>query len=316
MRILFMGTPHFSCPALEALIKSHYTIVGVITQPDRPRGRGRATQCSPVKQCAVGNNLSVYQPHSLNKETFSSLWAQLSPDLVVVVAYGHILPSWIINAPSYGCINIHASLLPKYRGASPINWAIINGEETTGITIILMDTGMDTGAILSQRRLQIDPNDTAEALSQKLSVLGAQMLPETIGGIIEGTLKPVPQQNQLATCTPKLTKQMGQISWEKQAFTINRLIKGLFPWPGCYTYLNGLRIKILQASVSDSSINKPSQPGQIIAIEPQKGLFVKTGEGILEILEVQPENKKRMDSWSFAAGWKQPLVGQIFTSSV
>ena len=174
---------------------------------------------------------------------------------------------------------------------------------------------MDTGDILSQRKLQIDPVDTAETLSKKLSSLGAQMLPETIGGIIEGTVKPMPQQSHLATYTPKLTKQMGLISWENEAVTINRLIKGLFPWPGCYTYLNGLRIKILDASVSgsSSSVNKSSQPGQIVAIEPQKGLLVKTGEGILHILEVQPENKKRMDSWSFASGWKQSLVGQIFT---
>ncbi|MGA1867106.1 MAG: methionyl-tRNA formyltransferase [bacterium] len=315
MRTIFMGTPQFSCPYLEALIKNRYRIAGVVTQPDRPRGRGRVNQYSPVKKLALEHGLPVYQPSSLKKDQFFSLWQRLSPDLVIVVAYGQILPAWIINAPLYGCINIHASCLPNYRGAAPINWAIINGEKTTGITLILMDEGMDTGAILSQEKLRIDPDDTAESLSNKLSHLGAHMLPMTIKGLIEGTITPLPQQNHLATYTPKLTKEMGLISWEKDAVTINRLIKGLFPWPGCYTYLDGVRIKILNATISSSSNNEAGVPGQIIAIEPRKGLCVHTGNGVLQILEVQPENKKRMNSWNFASGWRQPLPGRIFNQN-
>jgi len=315
MRILFMGTPQFSCPFLKALIQNEYDVIGVVTQPDRARGRGRSLQFSPVKELALECNIPVYQPLSLKKDIFLSIWDNLSPELVVVVAYGLILPSWVIHAPFYGCINAHASLLPKYRGAAPINWAIIDGEEDTGITIILMDEGMDTGDILLKRELRIDSNDTAITLSDKSSKLGASMLPETIKGIVEGKLKPIPQQNQQATFTTKLTKQMGLISWEKEAVIINRLIKALLPWPGCYTFLDGLRIKILQSSVFECTFDESSLPGQIIELDLHRGLLVRAGEGALQIREVQPANKKRMDIRAFASGWRHDLVGRSFSSS-
>lgn len=316
MRILFMGTPQFASPSLKALVDAGYNVIGVITQPDRACGRGGVIGISPIKKVAMEYSIPVYQPFSLKKDSFLSVWESLSPDLVVVVAYGLILPPWVMHASNFGCINVHASLLPKYRGATPINWAIIKGEKITGVTTILMDEGLDTGDILLQESIEIYSDDTAETLSGRLSNLAAEVLLETIGGIIEKKLKPIPQPSFIEKYlyTTKLTKDMGLILWDRDAVIIDRLIKGLFPWPGSYTFLYGHRFKILKSSISRKIFdNSKAVPGQIMDLDQNEGLLVRTGSGCLAILEIQPENKKKMDIWSFVAGFRSPLVGQIFT---
>lgn len=316
-----MGTPQFACPSLKALFDAKYKVVGVITQPDRASGRGCVKRQTPVKKMAQDYNIPVYQPFSLKKESFFSIWDSLSPDIVIVIAYGLIIPSWIIHAPQLGCINAHASLLPKYRGAAPINWAIIKGEKTTGITTMLIDEGLDTGDILLQRQIKIESNDTAMSLSDRLSNLAADLLCETVDGIVNKKIKPIPQPAGMGNNTTyieKLTKQMGLIPWDEPAEVIDRLIRGLVPWPGTYSYLHGHRFKIIKASLLGREFNSNSNnavPGQIISLDKKKGLLVKTGDRCLAILEIQPENKKKMDIWAFAAGFKLPLIGQIFKNS-
>ena len=317
MRLLFMGTPQFACPSLKALFDAKYNVIGVITQPDRASGRGCVMRQTPVKKLAQEYNIPVFQPASLKKESFLSIWESLSPDIVIVIAYGLIIPSWIIHEPLLGCINAHASLLPKYRGAAPINWAIINGEKNTGITTMLIDEGLDTGDILLQKEIKIESSDTAISLSDKLSNLSAKLLCETIDGIVNNRINPIPQPASIENYKyiKKLTKQMGLICWDEPAEVIDRLIRGLVPWPGTYSYLYGHRFKIIKSSLSGREFNNHAVPGQIMSLDKKEGLLVKTGSGGLSILQIQPENKKKMDIWAFASGFKSPLIGQIFRHS-
>jgi len=246
MRLIFFGTPEFAVPALNALINSEHEILAVVSQPDRRSGRGRHLVLSPVKENAQSAGLNILQPKKVKEAAFLEELKRLNPDAIVTAAYGQLLPSDIIRLPKFGCVNIHASLLPKYRGAAPVNWAIINGDKTSGITMMLMDEGMDTGPILLQREEAIRDEDTAGTLSERLSLLGAEALIKTLDILEKGLIKPVPQSGD-ASSAPLLKKDNGLIKWILPADRLNNFIRGVNPWPGAYTFLDGRRIKILKA---------------------------------------------------------------------
>src|SRR6476661_2925519 len=238
MRIIFMGTPAFAVPSLEALLQSEDTVVGVVTQPDKPKGRGQTMATSPIKQLAEKAGVPILQPLKMKDPAFLDALHAWQPDLIAVTAFGRILPPIILDLPPKGCVNVHGSLLPKYRGAGPIQWAIINGENETGITTMLMDAGMDTGAMLLQERVRIDSEDTAGTLSEKLAKVGGSLLLETIRQLKAGTLTPRPQDDSQATMAPLLDKEMGQIDWSFAAIEIANRVRGLSPWPGAFTHIN------------------------------------------------------------------------------
>ena len=260
MRIIFMGTPEFAVPSLKALIESEDKVIAVVTQPDKPKGRGLEVVPPPTKVLAEKHGISVLQPQKIKTEEFFNELQKFNPDLICVVAYGKLLPKNILDMPPHGCINVHASLLPKYRGAAPINWAIIRGEKVTGITTMKMDVGMDTGDMLLKREVQIDDEDNGETLSEKLSHVGAELLIDTIRLLKKGELQPIPQDHSQATYTPMLEKEHGKIDWEKPAEEIRNLIRGTLPWPGAYTTLDGKLLKIYRAGVSDGV----GGPGEVI----------------------------------------------------
>ncbi|MDK2806948.1 MAG: methionyl-tRNA formyltransferase, partial [Thermoanaerobacterium sp.] len=299
LNIVFMGTPEFAVPSLEKLIEFGHNVMLVITQPDKPRGRGKKISYSPVKECAIKNNIDVFQPPKLknNKEVFDKL-RKLNPDLIVVAAYGKILPEEILQIPRYGCINVHASLLPKYRGAAPINWAVINGEKETGITIMYMEKGLDTGDILLQKSIPILEEDNSETVHDKLAVLGGNALIEAINKMVDGALKPVKQDDSKATYAPILEKSIGLIDWQKSAVEIKNLVRGLRPWPVAYTYYKGNMLKIWAAEVY--SYEGKEKPGTIITTG--SALIVKCGKDALKILEIQSEGKRRMTVEEFLRG--------------
>ncbi|KAA5806084.1 methionyl-tRNA formyltransferase [Thermoanaerobacterium thermosaccharolyticum] len=299
MNIVFMGTPEFAVPSLEKLIESGHNVMLVITQPDKPKGRGKKISYSPVKECAIKNNIEVFQPPKLknNKEIFDKL-SQLNPDLIVVAAYGKILPEEILQIPRYGCINVHASLLPKYRGAAPINWAIINGEKETGITIMYMEKGLDTGDILLQMSIPILEEDNSETIHDKLAVLGGNALIDAINKMVDGTLMPVKQDDSKATYAPILEKSMGLIDWQKDAVEIKNLVRGLRPWPVAYTYYKGNMLKIWAAEVY--SYEGKEKPGTVIYAG--NTLVVKCGKDALKILEIQSEGTRRMTVEEYLRG--------------
>jgi methionyl-tRNA formyltransferase len=294
-----MGTPEFAVPSLEKLIEFGHNVMLVITQPDKPRGRGKKISYSPVKECAIKNNIDVFQPQKLknNKEVFDKL-RKLNPDLIVVAAYGKILPEEILQIPRYGCINVHASLLPKYRGAAPINWAVINGEKETGITIMYMEKGLDTGDILLQKSIPILEEDNSETVHDKLAVLGGNALIEAINKMVDGALKPVKQDDSKATYAPILEKSIGLIDWQKSAVEIKNLVRGLRPWPVAYTYYKGNMLKIWAAEVY--SYEGKEKPGTVITTG--SALIVKCGKDALKILEIQSEGKRRMTVEEFLRG--------------
>lgn len=299
LNIVFMGTPEFAVPSLEKLIEFGHNVMLVITQPDKPRGRGKKISYSPVKECAIKNNIDVFQPQKLknNKEVFDKL-RKLNPDLIVVAAYGKILPEEILQIPRYGCINVHASLLPKYRGAAPINWAVINGEKETGITIMYMEKGLDTGDILLQKSIPILEEDNSETVHDKLAVLGGNALIEAINKMVDGALKPVKQDDSKATYAPILEKSIGLIDWQKSAVEIKNLVRGLRPWPVAYTYYKGNMLKIWAAEVY--SYEGKEKPGTVITTG--SALIVKCGKDALKILEIQSEGKRRMTVEEFLRG--------------
>ncbi len=299
MRIVFFGTPEFAVPSLNALLESADEVVAVVTQPDRRAGRGRIIMHqSPVKEVAMKRGIKVFQPVNIKDNNFINDISSLTPDMIIVVAYGKILPPQILNLPPKGCINVHASLLPKYRGAAPIQWAIINGEKETGVTTMFMDEGLDTGNILLQEKIVITDDDNSETLCKKLSHKGAVLLLKTIKGIKEGSIKAIPQEG-VATYAPPLRKEDGRIDWSKSAKEIFNLVRGLYPWPCAYCYLNNERIKIIKVKVLDGS----GSPGRIE--KAKKGeLVIGTGEGLISILELQPEGKKKMSVESFLLGRK------------
>lgn len=312
MRIVFMGTPDFAVPSLEALLKSGETVVGVVTQPDRPKGRGRALTPSPVKLVCQREGLPVLQPVKMKDPAFLDALKNWQPDLIAVAAFGRILPPAILNLPSKGCVNVHASLLPKYRGAGPIQWAIINGERETGITTMLMDEGMDTGAILLQEAVPIEPDDTAGTLSAKLAQVGGRLLLETVRRLKAGTLAPRPQDHTQATLAPLLKKEDGLIDWTRPAVEIANRIRGLAPWPGAYTFAGEDRWKIWKATAKDGQTDK-AFPGTIIGLA-KEAILVSTGDGLLSITEIQPANSRRMTAAQFLAG-HQLFPGQVLGAS-
>jgi len=299
MKIVFMGTPEFAVPSLQALIDSGDEIVAVVCQPDKPKGRGLEVASPPTKVLAERHGVPVLQPQKIKTEEFFNELKKLGPDLICVAAYGKILPKNILDLPPHGCINVHASILPKYRGAAPINWAIIRGEKVTGITTMKMDEGMDTGDMLLKKEIPIEDEDTGETLSQKLSYIGAELLIETLKLLKEGKLNPIPQDHSQATYAPMLKKEDGKIDWSKSAEEVRNLIRGALPWPGAYTTLDGKLLKIYKARISNSVGN----PGEVI--KSDSGILrVATGNDSLDILELQIEGGKRLKTEEFLRGRK------------
>ncbi len=298
MNIVFFGTPEFAVLPLRTLLSSEHEVLGVVTQPDRQSGRGRHVSSCPVKIESEKAGLMIFQPVKVSDTDFINELKKISPAAIVVAAYGQILPLALIRLPKFGCINIHASLLPLYRGASPINRAIINGDKKTGITTMLMDEGMDTGPVLLQSEIEITPDDTAGALSRRLSGIGATLLLKTLEGIENGSVKPVPQTGQ-ATYAPILKKTDGLIQWNEPAETIYDFIRGMNPWPGAYSFLEGERVKILRVAPVEG--NGP--PGMICAVSKDE-LLVGTGRGIASIIEIQPAGKPLMPVRAFLQGRK------------
>lgn len=305
MRIVFMGTSEFSVPSLQTLIARNFDIVGVVTQPDRPSGRGRRLTPSLVKITAARHNLRVYQPERVRRPDFIRTLRDLRPDAIVVVAFGQLIPKLVLDLPPCGCINVHPSLLPKYRGAAPIQWALINGEEETGITIMLLDETEDTGDIILQRRVKIDPKETAVTLSDRLARTAATAVVEVLGACPGNAPPPhTPQNHDQATHAPKLTKESGRINWQASAVEICNLVRGTAIWPGAYTFLNGeLRLKILECQVLVNALHNDESPGAI-TITAQQYLTVGTGAGALRLTRVQPANKRIMDANEFINGYR------------
>lgn len=299
MRIVFMGTPDFAVPSLEALLKSDDEVVGIVTQPDRPKGRGQTLSPSPVKLIAQRENIPLLQPTKMKDPDFLAALAGWKPDLIAVAAFGRILPPAILSLPPKGCINVHGSLLPKYRGAGPIQWAIINGEKETGITTMLMDEGMDTGAMLLQEKIAITPDDTAGSLSPRLAELGGRLLVETLTRLKAGTVVPRPQDHPQATMAPLLKKEDGVIDWTLPATAIANRIRGLTPWPGAYTFLGADRCMLYRAVALNETAG--GVPGRISGVT-KDAIHVATGGGVLAIKELQPANSRRMTVAQYLAG--------------
>jgi len=309
MRIVYMGTPPFAVPPLQSLVTAGHDIAGVVTRIDKPAGRGKIMTPPAVKLAAVQSELSVYQPTRIREPESIAAIRAMAPEVIVVAAYGQILPREILALPKYGCVNIHASLLPAYRGAAPINWAIINGESTTGITIMQMDEGMDTGGILVQESIPIGQRDTAGDLTEKLSELGSWLIVDTLSRIETAGLTAKPQDNGKASMAPLLKKEDGQIDWTMSARDIHNRVRGLFPWPGAHAYLDGKLIKILVTDVSEGS----GDPGTLYE-QDRDGLAIGTGNGMLRIVGIQPEGKKAMSAAEFLRGHRG-AAGKKFEST-
>ncbi len=300
MRIIFMGTPDFSVPVLEALIEAGHQVIAVVTQPDKPKGRGKAVLMTPVKEKALEYGLSIYQPVKVRTPEFVDTLRQLKPDAMVVVAFGQILTKEVLKIPPKGCINIHASLLPRYRGAAPIQWAIIDGERETGVTTMMMDAGIDTGDMLEKTVVPIEEDETGDSLHDKLSRAGARLIVSTLKKIEEGTVVAAPQPEEGACYARMLEKDMGDIDGTMEAEAIERLIRGLNSWPGTYTAWNGKTLKIWKAKVVDREYEGVC--GEVV-YRSKDTVFVKTGKGCLSLLEMQPEGKKRMAADAFLRGY-------------
>ena len=295
MRIVFMGTPDFAVPCLKALIDDGNDVIGVFTQPDKPKGRGYTMTPPPVKVTAQSLGLTVYQPETLRDGSALSLLQELAPDMIVVVAYGKILPAEILSLPRFGCVNIHASLLPQYRGAAPIQQAVLDGCSETGVTAQCMDTGIDTGDILMKSVTPIGENETADELHDRLSLLGAELIVKVVHAAQNGTLTREKQDESKATHVGKLTKEMSAIDFSKPAQQVHNLVRGLNSWPSASANLEGRRIKIHRTVLAQGR----GEPGQVLSLQP---LVVACGEGAVQITELQPEGKKKMDAAAFVNG--------------
>lgn len=304
MRVVFMGTPEIAAGILSTLLGSRHEVIGVVTQPDRPNARGNEIIFSDVKKVAITHGIPVFQPEKASEETFVERLRELNPDIIVVAAYGQILRENILNLPKYRCINVHASILPKYRGASPIQWAVINGEKETGVTIMYMEKGLDTGDMILTRKLELAPDETAGTLHDRLMELGGPTLLEAMDMIEDGTAAPVPQNNDEATYVSVLKKSMGELDFNNPAEYLERLIRGLIPWPGAFTFVNGKMLKLWKTCVSDETMDEDLQtvPGRLFVREGE--LFIETSEKSLQILELQLEGKKRMCTGDFLRGYK------------
>lgn len=300
MRIAFMGTPDIAAGVLKSLIDSDHTVVCAVTQPDKPNGRGNEIIFSPVKKLATENGIDVLQPIKASAEEFVETLKRYNPDIVVVVAFGQILKKNVLELAKYGCVNVHASLLPKYRGASPIQWAVINGEKETGITIMKMDPGIDTGDIILQEKLILAPDETAGSLFDRLTVMAGPVLLKALSEIENGTATYTPQDNEGATYVSMLKKSMGKLNFNNSCIELERLIRGLIPWPGAYTYVNGKMLKIWKAVPASEDERVKAATGQIRIAE--NGFFIGTADIPLQILELQLEGKKRMPASDFIRG--------------
>lgn len=302
MKIVFMGTPDFSVGALNALLEAGHEIAAVVTQPDKPKGRKMEMQYPPVKEAALNHHLRICQPERVKKnEEFYRILTEISPDVIVVVAFGQILPKEILTLPRYGCINIHASLLPRYRGAAPIQWAVINGEEKTGVTTMQMDEGLDTGDILETTEIILDRKETGGSLFDKLAKAGAELIVQTLADLEQGTVTPVRQDDSASSYAGMLDKKLGCIDFGNSAASIERLIRGLNPWPSAYTFINGKTLKLWAADVLEKEYEGVC--GEIVDTG-KDCIYVKTGKGTLVIRELQMEGKKRMDTATFLRGYQ------------
>ncbi len=309
MRVVFMGTPAFAVPTLQCLLDSEFSVVGVVCQPDRPSGRGKKVTWGPIKELAMSHDLPLVQPEKMKAPPLYETLQSWNPDVIVVAAFGRILPKKILDLPPLKCLNVHGSLLPKYRGAAPIQWAVINGEEETGITIMLMDEGMDTGAILRQGTVRILPEETAGELGTRLAEMGGPLLVHTLDDWGRGKVEAQPQNDQEATMAPILKKEDGRIDWTQPATVIADRIRGLSPWPGGFSFFEGERWGIWKVCVKGEVLEQDPRksgssdpvPGEVLAVS-KTGIRVQTGQGILDLLEFQPANKKRMKVSDYLAG--------------
>ena len=299
MRIVFMGTPDFAVPSLEALLKSDDQVVGVVTQPDRPKGRGQEVIPSPVKVVCQREGIPVLQPLKMKDPAFLGALRGWKPDVIAVTAFGRILPPVILSLPPRGCINVHGSLLPKYRGAGPVQWAIIRGERETGITTMFMAEGMDTGDMLLRETVEIRPDDTAGTLAPRLADVGGRLLVETLRRLKEGTLMPERQDDSQATMAPLLKKEDGVIDWTLSALEIANRVRGLSPWPGAYTYVSGERWTLCRVAVGEES--QHAAAGTVTKVTKDR-IDVATGAGTIQILDIQPSNSRRMTVAQYLAG--------------
>lgn len=307
LKTIFMGTPDFAVPCLEVL-QAKTEVLAVITQPDRPKGRGHNLQASPVKQKALEYNLPVLQPEKIKTEEFTAELERLQPDLIVVVAFGQILPQRILDIPPLGCVNVHASLLPRYRGAAPIHWSIINGEKETGVTTMLMDAGLDTGEMLLKDKVTITEEMTTEELHDQLMAMGGKLLAETIDGLANGTITPEKQDDSISNYAGMLNKETGHIDWSKSAVEIHNLIRGLNSWPVAWSMKDGKNYKFWRTKVENRNSDKA--PGTVVELR-KNSFCLATGEGLLEVLEIQPPSKKRMSAGDLLRG-HGVAVGDIF----
>lgn len=319
MRIIFMGTPDFSVGTLEAIIEAGHEVALVVTQPDKPKGRGKEMQVTPVKACALAHNIPVFQPMKVREAQCVEKLQEYQADITVVIAFGQILPKEVLELTPYGCVNVHASLLPKYRGAAPLQWSIIDGEEVTGITTMQMDVGLDTGDMLLKVEVPVDKKETYGSLHDKMAAAGAKLCVETLEGLEQKTIVPEKQGEMTTEYAKMIHKSMGNIDWTQDAVVIERLIRGLNPWPSAYTSWNQKNMKIWDAQVLgqeqiEMNVTEPmrtAEVGTIIAVD-KESFVVKTGNGALKILEVQIPGKKRMDAGAFLRGY-QVKIGEVLS---
>ena len=297
MRVAFMGTPHFAVPTLQALIDSAHDVVMVVAQPDRPAGRGQKLVSPPTIELARASDLPIWQPRAVKSGPFPEAWCALEMDVAVVIAYGRILPQRLLDAPRLGCINVHASLLPRYRGAAPIQWAVLNGDAETGITTMQMEAGLDTGPTLLQRSTPVGQDETSGTLHDRLSVLGAELLIETLDRL--ESLQAQPQEHAAATHAPMLAKADGLVDWSRSAAALGCHVRGMSPWPGAFTMFRGERVKI-HAARPISGLHSAAEPGTVLAVDEE--FRVVTGEGVLELIELQRPGKRRQPARDFISG--------------
>lgn len=302
MKILFMGTPDFAVSSLEAVIAAGHQVIGVVTQPDRPKGRGKKIAFSPVKEAALRHSLPVFQPQRVKTADFYQLLQELNPDVIVVVAFGQLLSKEILFAPPYGCINVHASLLPRYRGAAPLHWAVVNGETETGVTTMHMNEGLDTGDMIFKEKITVSDLDNTGLVHDKLAQLGGEVLVATIKALEEGTAPRIPQEEQDATYAPLLNKEHELINWQRTVEEVHNQIRGMNPWPGAHTHLEHKRLKVRATQIFTTKDKSQAKAGEIIEIFPQKGFVVQTGQGQLLITEIQLEGSKAVSCPEFLRG--------------
>lgn len=303
MKIIFMGTPEFAVPSLEMLINEGYEVIAVVTQPDKPKGRGNKLAAPPVKAFALKHGITVLQPSKIKIPEFVEQIRNLAPDLLITAAYGKIISKEMLDVPTLGCINVHGSLLPAYRGAAPIQWSIINGEKVTGITTMFTDVGLDTGDMLLKKELEIGSDMTAGELHDAMAVLGAQVLKETLSELKRGTLIRKQQEDSLSSYAPIITKEVGLIDWNKTAQQVHDLVRGTSPWPGAYTFLNESKMRVWKTCLLDLENNQNHCTGEIVRVD-ESGLLIKCSDGYIIISELQFDSSKRMKVSDYLRGHK------------